>query len=172
MLQKVRIFPKNRFSDVTKFHVHATCFPHAARLKGTGVCGKKAKNFFDSLWFCSPPPPQSSKLAGAAANGFTRCGFFFAARRTYVGCGFNFEPGGGGGRTAALAKWLWLLFCRHRNKKEKQKQFVNNEEAKGVPSLYSSVKKVVPVFVFICFWVLRTPFGQRAPSTICSICNR
>ena len=59
MLQKVRIFQKNRCSDVTKFHVHTTCFPHVARLKGTGVCEKKAKNFFDSLWFRSPPPPKA-----------------------------------------------------------------------------------------------------------------
>ena len=133
---------------------------------------KKPKTFSTVFGFVRPRPPKAQSWQAQQQTALQDVAFFFAARRTYVGCGFNFEPGGGGGRTAALAKWLWLLFCRHRNKKEKQKQFVNNEEAKGVPSLYSSVKKVVPVFVFICFWVLRAPFGQRAPSTICSICNR
>ena len=128
-----RIFQKNRFPDVTKssdfsekslfgrYKVSRTysMFSSCCASQGYRCLRKKSQKLFRQSLVSFAPAPQSSKLAGAAANGFTRCGFFFAARRTYVGSGFNFELGGGEGRTAALAKSFWLLFCKHRNKKEK-----------------------------------------------------
>ena len=98
MLQKVRIFQENRCSDATKFHVHATCFPHVARLKGTGVCGKKKPKTFSTVFgFVRPRPPKAQSWQAQQQTALQDVAFFSQLVALMSAAASTLNLGGEGG---------------------------------------------------------------------------